>query len=107
MRLVNKQVVGQSDFHFRGEEVDTIIHQCTSEHDGSIHVVIVLGEFKFGNVKQPFIFNEELYLAVYMANCVLISDDNSLNIRELIFMFDNAILTYDDMGIDVNLNGYL
>ena len=105
MRVVNKQVVG--DVQFLGEEVDTIIDQCTSEHDGLVDVLIVLGEFTFGNVKQPFIFDEDLYLAVYMANCVLIFDDNSLNIRELIFMFDNAKLNYKDMGIDVNLNGYL
>ena len=89
-----------------GEKIVEVIDTFTSEHDGEVKVVVICENTTQFLGKQPFLHQNELYLATFYQDCILIFEDNSLNINELIFMYDNAIAKSDDAFVDVRLCDY-
>ena len=85
------------------EEVKQTINDCTSEHDGVVKVFAFLENPTNFFGKRPFLYKNEIYLSVFGQDYILIFEDNSLNIKELIFIYDNEILDHEDVLFDARL----
>ena len=107
MRRIDVQWVGNLSLKqsvFRG--VEAIVNEFTSEHDGMVKVVAFLQNQSNLIGKRPFLYRNEIYLAVFEETFILIFEDNSLNIRELIFIYDNEISNHEDLFMDVDICTY-
>ena len=80
-----------------------IVDDCTSEHRGVVPALVVLGRNHSNSQKIPFVHKEDLYLAYFHEKFVVIMDDSTLNIRELIFMYDNDIVNSSELQLNVDL----
>ena len=83
------------------------IDESTSEHDGVVKVVVISAHHTNFSGRRPFLYRNEIYLAVYKENYVVILEDNALNVKELIFLYDNEIIDSHDLSLDINLSKYL
>ena len=88
------------------EEMEKVIESFTSEHDSEVKVIVIMEKTTDFVGKQPFLYQDEIYLAVFYQDCILIFEDNSLNIRELIFICDNNIAEADNALVDVSVCDY-
>ena len=89
-----------------GEEMLEVIDSLTSEHDSEVKVLIILENTTQFLGKQPLLYQNEIYLAIFFQDCILIFEENSLNISELIFIYDNVIAETDDAFVDVSVCDY-
>ena len=80
-----------------------IIDDCTSEHRGVVTALVVLGRNESNSQQIPFVHKENLYLAYFQEKFVVIMDDSTLNIKELIFMYDNDIVNSSELHLNVDL----
>ena len=107
MRRIDVQWVGNLSVKqsvFRG--VKAIVNEFTSEHDGMVKVVAFLQNRSNLIGKRPFLYRNEIYLAVFKETFILIFEDNSLNIRELIFIYDSEILSHEDLFMNADICTY-
>ena len=104
MRTINVEWIGDvSSRQCSSEEVKQTINDCTSEHDGVVKVFAFLKNPTNFFGKRPFLYKNEIYLSVFGQDYILIFEDNSLNIKELIFIYDNEILDHEDVLFDARL----
>ena len=95
MRSVSWQFVGKYwEEWYNDDEIMQSIEECTSEYVGFVDVIV------FDNVSQfvgkiPLTQDNKLYLAVYTITFVVLLDASVLNVKELIFMYDNEIKNCD------------
>ena len=89
--------------HFFDSAIEITI-EATSEHDEMVKALVILGKTdqKLSG-KIPFVYKDKLFLATYNDNFIVIVDECVLNIRHLIYMYDNDILKYSDLCLDLNL----
>ena len=80
-----------------------IIDAWTSEHRGVVNALVVLGRNESNSLKIPFVHEEILYLAYFQETFVVIMDESTLNIKELIFMYDNHIVNSSELHLNVDL----
>lgn len=104
MRTVEVYWIGDvSTRHSPSEVAEQTIYDCTSEHDGVVKVFAFMeNPTKFVG-KRPFLYNDEIYLSVFGQEYILIFEDNSLNIKELIFIYDNEVLNHEEALSDKRL----
>ena len=104
MRTVEVYWIGDvSTRHSPSEVAEQTIYDCTSEHDGVVKVLAFMeNPTKFVG-KRPFLYNDEIYLSVFGQDYILIFEDNSLNIKELIFIYDNEVLNHEEALSDKRL----
>lgn len=82
-----------------------IVYDCTSEHDGEVTALVVLGEKMDIFIERiPFVAKDRLFLAIFGEHFIVILDESVLNIEQLIFMYDNNILKYSELFTNLNLN---
>ena len=89
------------------EDLEELINNCTSEHDGVVKVIAFSGNPTHFFGKRPFLYKNEIYLSVFTQEYILIFDENSLNIKELIFIYDNEVFNHEEVLIDATLCKYL
>ena len=107
MRKVEVEWVGDvSSKENSREGVLRTITDYTSEHDGVVKVVALLENPYHFIGKRPFLYKNEIYLSVFSQDYILIFEDNSLNIKELIFVYDNQIFNHEEVFFDVRLCTY-
>ena len=108
MRSIELHWIGnEASSQSSSEAIKQTIDDCTSEHDGVVKVFAFLeNPTKFVG-KRPFFYKNEIYLSVFEQNYVLIFEDNSLNIKDLIFIYDNKILDHEEALFDARLCKYL
>ena len=86
------------------DSIIQIINDATSEHDEMVKALVILGKTDQKlKGKIPFVYNDKLFLATYDENFIVILDECVLNIRDLIYIYDNDILKYSDLFLNVNL----
>ena len=107
--MENHFISWYGDLHLKNSiatKVGQMIQECTSEQAGLVRVQVVLGENSCPiNEKIPVICNDRLYLAFLEINFVLFVEIGFLNIKEMIFMYDNEIV--DSSVLPVNLANFL
>ena len=89
------------------EGLEELINNCTSEHDGVVKVIAFSGNPTHFFGKRPFLYKNEIYLSVFTQEYILIFEENSLNIKELIFIYDNEVFNHEEVLIDATLCKYL
>ena len=89
------------------EDLEELINNCTSEHDGVVKVIAFSGNPTHFFGKRPFLYKNEIYLSVFTQEYILIFEENSLNIKELIFIYDNEVFNHEEVLIDATLCKYL
>ena len=89
------------------EDLEELINKCTSEHDGVVKVIAFSGNPTHFFGKRPFLYKNEIYLSVFTQDYILIFEENSLNIKELIFIYDNEVFNHEEVLIDATLCKYL
>ena len=89
------------------EGLEDTINDCTSEHDGVVKVIAFSGNPTHFFGKRPFLYKNEIYLSVFTQDYILIFEENSLNIKELIFIYDNEVFNHEEVLIDAILCKYL
>lgn len=87
-------------------KVAEILEACTSEHPDMVRARVVMMENSvLVEEKIPIIYKDELFLAIFDLNFVLIVELQFLNIRDMIFMIDNEIV--DCLKLPVNLANFM
>ena len=89
------------------EDLEELINNCTSEHDGVVKVIAFSGNPTHFFGKRPFLYKNEIYLSVFTQEYILIFEENSLNIKELIFIYDNEVFNHEEVLIDATRCKYL
>ena len=89
------------------EDLEELINNCTSEHDGVVKVIAFSGNPTHFFGERPFLYQNEIYLSVFRQDYILIFEENSLNIKELIFIYDNEIFNHEEVLFDATLCEYL
>ena len=107
MRKIEVEWVGDlSSKESSIEGAKQIINDCTSEHDGVVKVVVLLENPTHFVGKRSFLYDNEIYLSVFSKDYILIFEDDSLNIKELIFIYDNKIFNHEEVLFDAKLCKY-
>ena len=105
MRRVAVQVIGDTNYCVSDMEIDEAITASTGEHDGLVNVLIVCGPFHSEVRKREVIFQDGgVVLAVFYRNFCAMFDEDSLNVRELIFVMDNPKITLDEFIASLRLD---
>ena len=89
------------------EDLEELINNCTSEHDGVVKVIAFSGNPTHFFGKRPFLYKNEIYLSVFTQEYILIFEENSLNIKELVFIYDSEVFNHEEVLIDATLCKYL
>ena len=85
------------------ENIFPIIGELTKEHDGNVRALVWLQNTKRTG-KVPLLLFEELYLGVFSENYGLFLPMHVLDVKELIFMYDNDIVEFRELAVFLNLD---
>lgn len=76
------------------------VRQLTDEHRGNVHAYVHI--HKSSNLRKvPVTKEDQLFLAVFESDFVVIVDVGFVNIRELIFMYDNEKAAHTELPVYV------
>ena len=104
MKLIDVRWVGDLDsIETCTNLVLRIIDDWTSEHRGVVTALVVLGRNESNSQQIPFVHKGILYLAYFQETFVVMIDESTLNIKELIFMYDNDIVNISELHLNVDL----
>ena len=104
MRTIELHWIGnEASSQSSSEAIKQTIDDCTPEHDGVVKVFAFMENPTNFVGKRPFLYNDEIYLSVFRQEYILIFEDNSLNIKELIFIYDNEVLNHEEALSDKRL----
>jgi hypothetical protein len=78
------------------EDVLAVIGELTNEHVGNVMAFVCLQRTKSSG-KVPFLLNGELYLGIFSEKYGLFLSIQVLDIKDLIFMYDNNIVDFNDL----------
>ena len=106
MRHVQVDVVGDIGYCVPDGEIDTAIEEFTSESDGVVKVLIVLGLFTPDTFTVPVYLENQIGLAVSRRNFMAIFHEDLLNVRYLIYIIDNPPIHFDEFLRNVVNNEY-
>ena len=106
MRHVEVDVVGDIGYCVPDGEIDTAIEEFTSESDGVVQVLIILGPFTPDTLSVAVSWEGEIGLVVFRRNFIAIFHEDALNVRYLIYVIDNPPIHVDDFLRNVSNNEY-
>ena len=106
MRHVQVDVVGDIGYCVPDGEIDAAIAEFTSESDGVVNVLIVLGPFTPNAFTVPVYWENEIGLVVSRRNFMVIFHEDLLNVRYLIYIIDNPPIHVDEFLRNVINNEY-
>ena len=79
-----------------------LIRELCSEYRGTIRARVLIQKAFFEG-KVPFTFEDQLYLAVFESNYVIVIHLEYLDIRELIFMYDNKKVMHTELPVNISV----
>ena len=104
MRHVAVEVVGDTNYCVSDLEINEAISAATGEHEGLVNVLIVCGPFHSEIGKRKVIYQDGgVVLAVFYRNFCAMFEEDSLNVREMIFVMDNPKITLDEFIAHLSL----
>ena len=106
MRHVQVDVVGDIAYCVPDGEIDAAIEEFTSESDGIVKVLIVLGPFTPNAFTVPVYWGTEIGLVVSRRNFMAVFHEALLNVRYLIYIIDNPPVHVDEFLTNVIDNEY-
>ena len=106
MRHVQVDVVGDIGYCVPDREIDAAIEEFTSESDGVVRVLIVLGLFTPNAFTMHVYWENEIGLVVSRRNFMAIFHEDLLKVRYLIYVIDNSPIHVDKFLRNVVNNEY-
>ena len=103
MRSVTITTVGDTAGVIQKADIDQAIANITSEHDGPFEVKIICCKVDEIGKKVVILDNENnISLAVFQRNFVAVFQEDSLNVKDLIYVMDNKKLSIIEFSNMIN-----